>query len=493
VETVVRKLLVASQKGGIGKTTTSINLAAATAMAGARVLLLDVDPLSGISASLNLSEHPRRQSMRVAGVDLPGVLVTGVLPGLDILNPYEDSGCSDQDLDDLLKVLASPEIREAYDCLVINTPPFLGANASQLLGAAEEYLLVMRAEPLAYRTLPAFQELIHRSQRDHPVAMKGILLTLAEGETPGSRWDRELRGRFGTRILPQVVPFDEEVGKAVLFGQIAVSAAPEAPAAQTYHGLAAELNLAAGAKPEQQQAESPLLAVATSMRLAGAFKRRTTQKVQKLVSVLSDHGEDASFLPAEETARFDAGSDHPNSPGLDEVVFQPLPELDADDEAPAPAPPNSSIRRSAAPPTAPSSALPKARVTPPNPPPAPQPAAFPAPALNLRGLTVAVGLAIVFGIALRFVTLPEALVPYVVPIGVGIAVTAGIVLVLRLILIAEASDAKSARLIAKGAVGGPTLIPSSATPFTKLPSRESKKDTNTRLANLARQRRKNQQ
>ena len=62
----MRKLLVARQKGGVGKTTTSINLAAAAALAGARVLLLDADPLSSISASLNLAEHPQRQSLRTA-------------------------------------------------------------------------------------------------------------------------------------------------------------------------------------------------------------------------------------------------------------------------------------------------------------------------------------------------------------------------------------------------------------------------------------------
>src|SRR5947209_11475388 len=79
-EPAVRKLMVASQKGGVGKTTTSVNLAAATALAGARVLLLDADPLSSISVSLNLAQHPQRQTLRQAGVDLPGVLVCGVVP-----------------------------------------------------------------------------------------------------------------------------------------------------------------------------------------------------------------------------------------------------------------------------------------------------------------------------------------------------------------------------------------------------------------------------
>src|SRR2546421_1314275 len=89
LEKAVRKLLVASQQGGVGKTTTSINLAAAAAQAGVRVLLLDADPLSCISAALNLPQHPRRQSLTQAGVDLPGVLVSGVIPGLDVVSPYE--------------------------------------------------------------------------------------------------------------------------------------------------------------------------------------------------------------------------------------------------------------------------------------------------------------------------------------------------------------------------------------------------------------------
>src|SRR6516165_6350286 len=97
-ETSVRKLLVASQKGGVGKTTTSMNLAAATAMSGStRVLLLDADPLSNISTALKLYEHPRRQSLRSAGIDLPGTLVVNLVPGLDILSPYEEGFCSDTD------------------------------------------------------------------------------------------------------------------------------------------------------------------------------------------------------------------------------------------------------------------------------------------------------------------------------------------------------------------------------------------------------------
>src|SRR5438270_1194262 len=141
-EMAVRKLLIASQKGGVGKTTTSINLAAATAMAGARVLLLDADPLSSISSSLNLAQHPNRQPLRRSGLDLPGTLCCGVIPGLDVISPYDEGGCTDEDLDELLRLLAVPAFEDCYSCLVVGSPPFMGARPSQLLSSCDEFLLV---------------------------------------------------------------------------------------------------------------------------------------------------------------------------------------------------------------------------------------------------------------------------------------------------------------------------------------------------------------
>ena len=80
-----------------------------------RVLLLDADPLSNISMSLNLADNPGRQPLRKAGVDLPGVLVQNVIPGLDVLSPYEDGGCSDADFDQLAGFLALCEINGKRD------------------------------------------------------------------------------------------------------------------------------------------------------------------------------------------------------------------------------------------------------------------------------------------------------------------------------------------------------------------------------------------
>ncbi len=212
----MRKLLVASQKSGVGKTTSSMNLAAATASSGTRVLLLDADPLSNVSTALNLAEHPQRQPLRQASVELPGVLVANVMPGLDILSPYEGGSCSDDDLDRLLQALSLPVVRQYYGCLIVDVPPFLGPNGAQLIGSCDEFLLVMRAESMAHRTLPAFLELVQRSSRNgHSIQMRGILLTLPQGEQPGCRWERELRGRLGSRILAEVIPHDETIEQAL--------------------------------------------------------------------------------------------------------------------------------------------------------------------------------------------------------------------------------------------------------------------------------------
>ena len=74
--------------------------------------------------------------------------------------------------------------------------------------------------------------------------MRGILLTLPEGEQANGRWERELRGRFGTRILTNVIPHDEAVTQAVLFGSIVSHCSKDMPAAPAYHALVETLELA---------------------------------------------------------------------------------------------------------------------------------------------------------------------------------------------------------------------------------------------------------
>jgi chromosome partitioning protein len=513
----VRKLLVASHKGGVGKTTTCLNLAAATAQAGSRVLLLDTDPLSAIGAALNLAEHPGRQTLRQAGIDLPGVLVTGAIPGLDVISPFEEGGCTDRDLDDLLALLAAPAFEDSYGCLIVDTPPFMGGNPVQLLNTCDEFVVVMRAEPLAYRTLPAFLELVQRSKKPgRDVQMLGILLTLPEGEQVGGRWECELRGRFGTRILPQVVPYDEEVGKALLLGQIVSLYNPEAESARQYLQLAQTLTLAQAPQPDvTHAAEAPLLAVAASLQAAGrSFSSAGGGSPTAVAAPPVEHEE----AGPEELGAQDLGQDAlehspsnyaplPSMPDLDTLVGNDLPEepdrpaagastlpdlVPVDLDLPEPEP----MQEPEPEPVAPSRALPRPTAPAPMPDTRPEvrgprsrlgtsdlgPTRPAAPASRKRerpepplpaaphAWAVWIALAAVVGFGLRFVKLPEWLLPVVV----GLAVASGVVLVLRLVL--------------NAGEGGPTEPAAPSRPAQPRPkgARPDHKTPTSRLASLAR-------
>ena len=429
----MRKLLVASQKGGVGKTTTSINLAAAAAMAGTRVLLLDADPLSSISGSLNLAEHPQRQSLREAGIDLPGVLVCDVVPGLDVLSPYEAGGCSDDELDQLFALLTTDAFQKGYGCLVVDTPPFMGASPGQLLATCDEFVIVMRAEPMAYRTLPAFLELVQRQKSpagNGPIKMRGILVTLPEGEESGGRWERELRGRFGTRILPEIVPYDEVVNEARLFGRIVGHENRESPVAQAYHALAESLTLASDARTVTMGTASPLLLAWAALKPAA---RPAPAQTPSPAPVFAGSRTPPSKAPVRPVAPVEP-------PDLEEVnlaedLAPDLDELDAH-----------ILDAAGVPPVAPSAAL-KPR-TPPPPPVRPSPVrpvsrpvepkapaavkAAPAPTPVPKGFPIGVGLlwvgvATAIGISLRFLDLPDYMIPVIVGFAVAVVVILGMI------------------------------------------------------------------
>jgi chromosome partitioning protein len=240
----VRNLLVASQTNGVGKTTTAINLAAAISHAGGRVLLIDADPVGGVGMALNLRDHANRSPLAACGVDLPGSVLFDVMPGLDILIPYDGDTCRDDQLERLLQLTANPSAGARYCCRILNTPAFLGSNPSLLLKSCDELVLVMRADQYSSRTLPAFLELVHRHNRDcRSIQFHGILLTLPDNEPDALECAKEMRGRFGRRILPHIIPYDQIIPDLSDSGHIVAGSHPETPAARHYQKVASTLNL----------------------------------------------------------------------------------------------------------------------------------------------------------------------------------------------------------------------------------------------------------
>jgi hypothetical protein len=313
---------------------------------------------------------------------------------------------------------------------------------------------------MAYRTLPAFLELIQRSRREgRGVQMRGILLTLPNGELPGGRWERELRGRFGSRILPTVIPHDEEASKATDAGRILSHELRESPAAVAYHTLAASLGLASEEVAVLEGAGSPLLAAAAALEAAGTpvgrhvvsavataappVRRQESTAAEAdivlppatVVDTVEETVPAAPAIPAPARRRGPRPTpakpvprERPE-PILSESEIPDLDELLARQELPRPASrpsrPAVPTRPTAAPPG--SGASPVRRTQP-----APEVVLPLPPVIPMSGgqpWIVWVGLACVVGVGLRFVPLPD----FMLPVIVGVAVADAVVLVLRLV------------------------------------------------------------
>lgn len=239
----MRKILIASQKGGVGKTTTAVCLAS-WAASSARVLLVDGDPAASVEAALHLGGKNLGRPLEVEGFGPVGRLHCGVPPGFDVLLPSREGPASEGNLDVILTSLSSTPSLSCYDVVMVDAPPFLGAWSQFLLHLCNELVLVLRAEPLAYRTLPAYLEALRAARKHAPhLAFRGILATLPRGASPGGPWESRFRADLGAWILPTVIPYDESAGRALFRGASLVAWKPDAPAAVEYRRLAAALGL----------------------------------------------------------------------------------------------------------------------------------------------------------------------------------------------------------------------------------------------------------
>jgi len=244
---VGRILCVANQKGGVGKTTTAINLAAGLAKAGSKTLLVDLDPQCNTTSGLGKSpaeNHPLvtcspiRQG--VCTTDQPGL---DLLPGTRVFREVEVLTRDDQH--------QAGQLREhlvggfnAYDFVLIDCPPSLGRLTQTALASSTEVLMPIQCEYFAMEGLVQMIEVIRgvMQQEAHRLQFGGIVLTMYDHRLELTHEiDREVRDFFGEIVYQTVIPRDVAVSEAPSHGKSVIDYAPRARGARAYVELCMEV------------------------------------------------------------------------------------------------------------------------------------------------------------------------------------------------------------------------------------------------------------
>jgi chromosome partitioning protein len=251
-----RIITIANQKGGVGKTTTAVNLAASLAMHGSRVLVVDLDPQGNASTALDIDHHSGIKSVYnvlVDGESLSSVIrpVAG-FPHLYCAPAAIDLAGAEIELVPLvaresrLSRAVSGYDASNLDYIFIDCPPSLGLLTVNALVAAPEVLIPIQCE---YYALEGLEQLLRtlelvRSHLNPGLAITAILLTMFDGRTRlASQVADEVREHFGDVVLGSVIPRSVRVSEAPSYGQSVMTYDPGSTGALAYLEAARELAL----------------------------------------------------------------------------------------------------------------------------------------------------------------------------------------------------------------------------------------------------------
>ena len=245
-----RTVALANQKGGVGKTTTAINLAAGLAALDRRVLLVDLDAQANATSGLGF---PRQKS----GPDAYDVLLSGnanaairptAFPNLDLLPSGRDLVGAEIELVDaedregrLRRALE--RVRGGYAFVLVDCPPSLSLLTVNALAAADAVLVPIQTEYFALEGLSELLETVERIRRSFNPALllEGIVLTMYDERTNLARQVTEdIRNHFGDRVYHTVIPRNVRLGEAPSFGKPVLAYDIKSKGAEAYLALARE-------------------------------------------------------------------------------------------------------------------------------------------------------------------------------------------------------------------------------------------------------------
>jgi chromosome partitioning protein len=254
-----RVLAIANQKGGVGKTTTAINLGTGLAAVGERVLLIDIDPQGNASTGLGLPRSQRSSSIYdvlISEAPLSAVTVKSSVPGLDLVPADADLSGVEIELGSqprrsfrlrnaiagLNTVSGAPQAPYSY--ILIDCPPSLNLLTVNAMAASDAVLVPLQCEFFALEGLTQLLRTVElvRGSLNPKLEIQGLVLTMYDRRNSlSSQVEQDVRAHFGEKVYKTVIPRNVRVSEAPSFGKPALVYDINCTGSQAYMRLASEL------------------------------------------------------------------------------------------------------------------------------------------------------------------------------------------------------------------------------------------------------------